>query len=343
MATSVQQAINLAREDSNRLKEAIRKNREETDDAKLEQYVSQLTVQNPTLDIRSRRLLQGHGSKIYSVAWSSDSERVVSASQDGRLIIWDPKTETKLQLISLRSCWVMAVAYSQSGNLVASGGLDNICTIHAVQQDGRIMRELNGHSGYLSNCKFIGDQQVLSSSGDMSCILWDLDQGRAAQKFTGHTGDVMSVSAAPDRSTFVSAAVDCTAKIWDIRSGKCVLTFVGHEGDINAVHYLPNGMGFATGSDDATVRLFDVRANRQLISYQEESVRTGVTSVSFSHSGRFLFASYDDNKVIVWDTISGKTLQTLKDHAERVSCLTVSPNGMALCTASWDKTLRIWA
>jgi guanine nucleotide-binding protein G(I)/G(S)/G(T) subunit beta-1 len=153
----------------------------------------------------------------------------------------------------------------------------------------------------------------------------------------------MSVSIAPDSSTFVSAAVDCTAKMWDIRSGRSVLTFVGHEGDINAVQYLPNGMGFATGSDDATVRLFDIRANRQLIAYQEESVRTGVTSVAFSHSGRFLFASYDDNKVIVWDSISGKALQTLKDHTERVSCLTVAPNGMALCTASWDKTLRIFA
>ena len=69
----------------------------------------------------------------------------------------------------------------------------------------------------------------------MTCILWDVDMGQAVQKFTDHTGDVMSVSVSPDKNTFVSGACDAHAKIWDIRSGKCVQTFAGHESDINAV------------------------------------------------------------------------------------------------------------
>ncbi len=207
----------------------------------------------------------------------------------------------------------------------------------------RVARELAAHTGYVSCCKFITDRHIVTSSGDMTCILWDIEVGQAVQKFTEHTGDVMSVSIAPDQNTFVSGAVDAYNKIWDIRSGKCVQTFTGHEADINCVHFFPNGLSFASGSDDSTCRLFDIRADRELMVYKEDSRAEGVTSLSFSHSGEFLYASYDGKEVVCWDTMKGKSLQVLKDHEARVACLQVSPDGYALCTASWDHTLRVYA
>lgn len=42
----------------------------------------------------------------------------VSGSLDGKLIIWDTWTGNKVQIIPLRSAWVMTVAYAESGNFV---------------------------------------------------------------------------------------------------------------------------------------------------------------------------------------------------------------------------------
>jgi len=76
----------------------------------------------------------------------------------------------------------------------------------------------------------------LTSSGDMTCILWDIDTGTKVSEFTDHLGDVMSLSINPaNPNLFVSGACDCMAKVWDIRMAKCVQTFVGHNEDINAV------------------------------------------------------------------------------------------------------------
>lgn len=47
--------------------------------------------------------------------------------------------------------------------------------------------------------------------------------------------------------------------------------------------------------------------------------------------------------MIVWDTIKATKLQELNDHENRVSSLAVSPDGLALCTGSWDHSLKIWA
>ena len=78
---------------------------------------------------------------------------------------------------------------------VACGGLDNICSIYNLRaKEGsgvKVARELSAHTGYLSCCRFLNDRQILTSSGDMSCMLWDVDAGVRVIEFNDHTGDVM--------------------------------------------------------------------------------------------------------------------------------------------------------
>lgn len=72
--------------------------------------------------------------------------------------------------------------------------------------------------------------------------------------------------------------------------------------------------------------------------------KEGVTSIAFSKSGKYLFSAHEETKkVIVWDTVKGQKVQEICEHDNRISSLGVSPDGMALCTASWDTTLKIWA
>lgn len=169
------------------------------------------------IQMRTRRTLRGHLAKIYAMHWGTDSSRyLVSASQDGKLIVWDAYTTNKVHAIPLRSSWVMTCAYAPSGSYVACGGLDNICSIYSLKtREGnvRVSRELPGHTGYLSCCRFLDDNQIVTSSGDMTCALWDIETGQQITSFTGHTGDVMSLSLAPDSRTFVSGACDASAKV----------------------------------------------------------------------------------------------------------------------------------
>lgn len=149
--------------------------------------------------MKPRRTLKGHLAKIYALHWANDKRHIVSASQDGKLIVWDAYTTNKVHAIPLRSSWVMTCAYAPSGNFVACGGLDNICSVYSIRNAGpggpagqaKVARELSAHSGYLSCCRFINDRQLVTSSGDMTCMLWDVEQGVRTMEFNDHTGDVM--------------------------------------------------------------------------------------------------------------------------------------------------------
>lgn len=335
------------RNEATKLKQALTVARQHQQDTTLKQVSSSRGINTLPIikHLKPRRTMRGHLAKIYALHWSTDSQHVVSASQDGKLIVWDAYSGNKVHAIPLRSSWVMTCAYAPTGNLVACGGLDNICSIYNLNnREGvmRVSRELTGHTGYLSCCRFINDQQIVTSSGDMSCTLWDIERGQRIQDFTGHTGDVMTLSLAPHKQTFVSGACDASVKLWDMRDGKCKQTFTGHDNDINGVDFFPDGYAFGTGSDDSSCRLFDIRSDQQVQEFKHEAIMCGITSVAFSVSGRLLFAGYEDFNCNIWDTLTGERVGVLAAHENRVSCLGVSADGMAVCTGSWDSTLKVW-
>ena len=273
------------------------------------------------LAIKNRRVLKGHFAKIYAMHWCDNDtdlgKQLVSASQDGKLIVWNAQSTNKVHAIPLRSSWVMTCAFSPTGGKVACGGLDNICSIYNLNDksqpikvcssatalwaprassthcDPRVMvscslfkltpcweagvafatplacrplplvahglttsivwaqvsRELAAHTGYLSCCRFIGSgSKILTSSGDMTCMLWDVETGQSDAQFVDHNGDVMSISTSPTAPPiFVSGACDALAKLWDVKAPTVCRTFSGHESDINAVTFFGDGLAFSTG------------------------------------------------------------------------------------------------
>uniref|UniRef100_A0AAX7TH52 G protein subunit beta 5 n=1 Tax=Astatotilapia calliptera TaxID=8154 RepID=A0AAX7TH52_ASTCA len=233
------------------------------------------------LSIKTRRVLKGHGNKVLCMDWCKDKRRMVSSSQDGKVIVWDAFTLNKL----------------------------------------------------------------LTSSGDGTCALWDVESGQLLQSFHGHTADVLSLDLAPSETgnTFVSGGCDMKANVWDMRSGQNIQSFESHESDINCVKYYPSGDAFASASDDATCRFYDLRADREVAVYQKDSIIFGASTCDFSLSGRLLFAGYNDYAINVWDVLKGTRATILFGHENRVSRVRVSPDGTALCSASWDSTLRVWA
>ncbi|KAM4539612.1 guanine nucleotide-binding protein G(I)/G(S)/G(T) subunit beta-3b [Odontesthes bonariensis] len=295
------------------------------------------------VQLKLRKTLKGHLAKIYAMHWAEDARHMVSASQDGKLLVWDTFTGNKVTAVPLKSAWVMSVAFAPSGGFVASGGLDNVCTVYNIKgASPKTLRELDAHTGYLSCCRFLSDSEILTASGDTTCCLWDLETGKQKIIFTNHIGDCMSLALSPDANTFISGACDSLAKLWDLREGTCKQTFSGHTSDINAISFFPSGNAVITGSDDCSCRMYDLRADQEVLEYTDTALNAGVTSLALSNSGRLIFAGYDDFNCHIWDALKGEKVGVLSGHDNRVSCTGVPADGMGVCTGSWDSFLKLW-
>jgi guanine nucleotide-binding protein G(I)/G(S)/G(T) subunit beta-1 len=316
-------------------------------------------IRNPPTT-KMRRCLKGHFGKVTAMHWGGDSRHLVSAGQDGNLLIWNAVTSNKVQAITLKSTYVMSVGYEQSkGEMVACGGLDNLCTVYKLSSPDHAM-EMASHDGLITCCRFLDDTKILTSSGDSTCIRWDIARGTVLDTFAEHKEHINYMSLHPtDKNIFVSASVDKTAKVWDIRASKsAVQTFMGHSGDVNGVDFLPSdGNCFATCTEDGGIHIFDLRAYNDLAQYKVNMGGAGganntepgvaqdlLTSIAFSKSGRLLFVGHSDGSVLAFDVMSDRPVPAFTmggAHERHISALGVSPSGEALCTGSWDSTLKV--
>ncbi|XP_077971842.1 guanine nucleotide-binding protein subunit beta-5-like [Styela clava] len=369
--------IENLKKEAQQLRQKLKEDRRKLDDANLFSMGNKVK-QVSTLQLRTRKLLKGHTSKVLNIDWSQDRRRIVSSSQDGKVIVWDAFTSTKEHTISLPTTWVNSCAYAPSGRLIACGGLDNKCSVFRIgsspasnpsvasstnpgaikptstnstpeagsNTQSQQRKVVAMHTSYISSCSFTqSDHQILTASGDSTCALWDVESSQLLQSFHGHQCDVMDAALSPleTGNLFISGGCDNTACVWDMRIAQCVQRFSTHESDINTVRWFPSGEAFASGSEDASIRLFDLRADKEIACYQKKSVLFGVNAVDFSLSGRVLYGAYNDYLIHAWDTIQGIKIGALFGHENRVSTLRMSPDGTAFCSGSWDTTLRIWA
>uniref|UniRef100_A0A8C4QHD2 Guanine nucleotide binding protein (G protein), beta 5b n=1 Tax=Eptatretus burgeri TaxID=7764 RepID=A0A8C4QHD2_EPTBU len=286
--------------------------------------------------MKPRRTLKGHGNKVLCMDWCRDKRRLVSSSQV--FFSYCHKWTHSDIIIRYSTPHLLRPPSKVDSSSVFTPvclGLDNKCSVYPLSFDknenmAAKKKSVAMHTNYLSACCFTNsDMQLLTASGDGTCALWDVESGQLLQSFHGHGADVLCLDLAPSETgnTFISGGCDKKALVWDIRTGQCVQCFETHESDINSVRFYPSGDAFATGSDDATCRLYDLRADREVAIYSKESIIFGASSVDFSLSGRLLFA--------------GTRVAILFGHENRVSCLRVSPDGTAFCSASWDHTLKV--
>ena len=64
------------------------------------------------------RTLEGHTGVVNACAYSPDGARVVSASSDGTLKLWDAETGQEICTFDGHSSWVYACAFSPDGRRV---------------------------------------------------------------------------------------------------------------------------------------------------------------------------------------------------------------------------------
>ncbi|KAF9889276.1 hypothetical protein FE257_007589 [Aspergillus nanangensis] len=68
----------------------------------------------------------------------------------------------------------------------------------------------------------------------------------------------------------------------------------------------------------------------------------GVSAVRFSPDASMIASGGADGAVKIWDTLSGKLIQTFEGHLAGISTISWSPDGATIASGSDDKTIRLW-
>jgi WD40 repeat protein len=125
--------------------------------------------------------LEGHGSVVWSVAFSHNSTRLASASRDKTVKIWDASSGACLQTIKGHSSIIYSVAFSHNSTRLASASDDRTVKVWDASGD-TCLQTLEGHSDWVRSVVFSHDStRLASASRDRTVKIWDASSGACLQ------------------------------------------------------------------------------------------------------------------------------------------------------------------
>ena len=208
--------------------------------------------------------LRGHDDVIFSVAFSPDGKRLLSASFDHSVRLWDVHAHKSLREYTHHSDFVYAVAFTPDGKKLASASKDRTVQLVDVET-GKGLFTFSGMDQDVMAVACSPDGKAVVSSGlEPALHWWNPQTGELIKKQGGHGQGTHELAFSKDGKRLVSAGADRTVRSWDPATQAAVKTFPA--GSVPySVAISPAGKLIASGSFDGLVRLHDEATARPLL------------------------------------------------------------------------------
>jgi WD40 repeat protein len=292
----------------------------------------------------ARLTLAGHTGLVRGVAWSPDSSKVATASDDRTAKVWDAATGRVLLTLPVQPAILWSVTWSPDGRKIATSGRDNVPKIWDATS-GQELGKLVGSPEAISDIVWSPDgKRIATASDDGVARIWDAETGRVLDALpdpaTAHQDTVSGIAWSPDSKKLATGGSNGTLEVWDAAKGEKLFSASGHDKPIRSVAWSRDGRRLATASDDKTGRTWDADTGRvlQVLRGHKDSVR----GIAWSPDSRYLVTTSDDETAKVWDPDKGWELATLLGHKDALRDVSWSPDGSKIATVSFDKTAKIW-
>ncbi|KAL7670593.1 hypothetical protein ACOME3_005529 [Neoechinorhynchus agilis] len=270
-----------------------------------------ITANDPFRFAVAHKSLRGHGQSVTDVVFSSDGTFALSGSLDKSLRLWDIRSATCTRRFLGHEGDVLSVSFSGDNRQIVSGSRDK--TIKLWNTLGQCKYTMSEDcTDWISSVRFSPDQNnplVVSGSWDKTVKVWNLKNCKLRATHYGHTGYINAVAVSPDGSLCASGGRDGKSIIWEVNENKCGNVYHGLD-TVNALAFSPKRFWLSSAAGPV-VRIYDLNQKVQVVddikpSFVDENTnyKAECTSVAWSPNGNFLYAGYDDGKIVVYEIFS---------------------------------------
>ena len=206
-------------------------------------------------ELKSHTKLSNHNDSVVSVAWRSNT-RLVSASLDRLLNLWDLGTQETVRTYRGHSRGVTSTCILKNGQVVSAGYDQSVRVWHG--ETGALVQSLNQHSKpvhAMSVCPTSeGHPMVATAAGDRTIRFWQPTIGRMKRyvRLDSEPLDIDWISG----TRILAGCIDGQARVVDTENVKVLKTIPSIKGWAYAVAAHPNDGTFAIAGSDGQLRRY---------------------------------------------------------------------------------------
>ncbi|ETO30070.1 WD-40 repeat protein [Reticulomyxa filosa] len=284
-------------------------------------------------------ILQGHDKSLSGVRFSTDCRKIVSASHDNTVRIWNVLSGKQLQIFKGHTDFVYTAKFSPNGRVVVSCSRDRTIRLWDVSTGTELMK-LERNFDEIWDIDFSLDgRYIVSGLRDNTIRLWDL-YSEIEMNQLGHSKGVLNTQFSPNGEMIVSSSNDKTICLWNVKSGEILKRFEGHSDRVMRTRFSPDSKFIVSCSLDNTIRIWNIETETEWKILKGHTDQ--VYDVQYFPDGQTIVSCSRDNTIQLWNIESEKRIQMLQGHSDSVKCIDVSRNGNIIISGSDDCKIRIW-
>lgn len=307
--------------------------------------------------------LDAHLGSLFTVAFSKDGSRVLTASADRTAKIFDAYTGNVVQSFEGHAGFVSSAEFSPDEKRILTTSYDNTIRLWDTET-GALLHTAYGQGlrqFFFSQAKMFGSEKLSFTNQDQQRFLFGTfspdgteivsttDNGMAIrwkgalprpQGFITmfSAGWLYSAQFSRDGKFILTAGGDYTARLWS-NAATNIKYFAGHEDQVTFASFSTDEKRIVTASFDNTARIWDIKTEKQLFNLKHKG---NVWSARYSPDGRRIVTASADGAVRLWDAQTGELELTLPGEAGGFHHAEFSPDGSRIVGAGVDAVGRVW-
>ena len=270
------------------------------------------------------RFFQGHTSRVWSVVFSADGERLISASKDGNIRSWTKQDRIQYEIDGGEDAYGVAFVPT-SDELLITGNNSLHCW---NEDDGKLSPfqppfEEKAHSLVVeptSKRCFTGHQRGIVRA-------WDLESKKMLWSKRVHADTVKALAISENGHLLATGGYDGTAKLFDLDSWTNIASFDLKRPHCYDVAFSANGQQLACATE-SEIMLFDIETHQQVDVLRQH--HDSVSCLAYAPKGDFLVSGSSDRTIRTWNTVDGQMQHVMPAHQDGIDSITISPDGQTI-------------
>ncbi len=302
--------------------------------------LAQIRISQIDSNAISEKVVQliGHKNKITQIAFNSNDSLIATASEDGKILLWNAKTGEKIsKLFQSQSKIISTIAWTKDSKYLAFSASDTTIKIWDIAK-GILFKDIYTSDNINKIYFSANDNYLIAQLFNNTVEVFSYPELIKENTIT-FADNIQDFQINPAYPYFLVATSNSKFYIYDFESKSYLNDYPLQDFNILSASFSPSGNNLALSGSDNKIRIYDIKTAVNVLNIFD--INSPIRNV-FWLKNKIYIASTQDKYIKLWSPNDGSLMHIYDQHNSDIYLIQGSNNGKRVASVDQDNIIHLW-